>query len=204
MIAYWQFTLLMQLFEGIAWLQLRSVAPNISSTSRTLMVLNVMQPIVLTATVWFGYGRVPAFALVATFMYSLLVLTEADVLWRESESVRPTPDCPHLDLRYWNGARTTLYYFASFFSFVSIPSLLWAVVNGLIFTVTLLIAVGAYHCGGGSMWCWLIFVAGAVLVLVDRGVRYALGPKSHAIFEAQRVSVVLRERRLFLVVTDSH
>lgn len=196
LVLYWQFTLLMQVPEGVAWSQIDAGATDLASVSRSLMVLNVLQPVVLTAVVWVGFSRVPCYALVATLMYVLLMANEAGALWREAESVRPAPDCPHLDLAYWTGARTTLFYFASFFSFAAIPSLLWAAVNALIFTVTLLIAVGAYHCGGGSMWCWLIFVAGLILVAVDVVVRTAWRREADRVFGARRLSLAVARGRL--------
>ena len=186
-VIYWQFTLLMQIPEGIVWTQL-SYGDDISSTSRALMLLNVFQPIVLTIVVWIGYRRISIYALVATFMYILLVGNEMNELWQEAQSVAPASNCPHLDLHYWNGARTSLYVFATLFSFACIPSLVWVVVNALIFIVTLLIAVSAYHCGGGSMWCWLIFVASLILVLVDVGIRSTFKNEANIILRAKHLS----------------
>ena len=187
LIAYWQFTLLMQLPEGATWTQLRETSPDVSAASRAAMLLNVLQPVALYLVVRIAYRRTLPAAGVATLMYALLIVADAPHIWREAASIAPDPGCPHLDLRYWDGARTALYLVASLFSFAAIPSLVWSAVNGLIFLATLLIAVGAYPCGGGSMWCWMIFVAGLVLSAVDAAARILLGPRAERVLRARRI-----------------
>lgn len=184
---YWQFALLMQLPEGVVWSQLR-VGGDVAAASHAAMILNILQPIVLTITVWLGCGRRPLYALVATLMYILLIGADGSSMWRDSRSIEPEAGCAHLDLRYWNGARTTLFVFASFFSFCAIPSVAWAAINSTFFIATLLISVGAYHCGGGSMWCWMIFLAGLVLALCDVGLRILFGAQAERILRAEHIS----------------
>ena len=186
---YWQFALLMQLPEGAAWTILDRGDGNIAAASNTAMVLNVLQPVALLATVWIGYRRLPVPAAVATLMYVILILADISTIWSESDSIAPDPGCSHLDLRWWNGSRTALYVFASLFGFCAIPSLVRAAVNILIYLITLLIAGVAYPCGGGSMWCWMIFLAGIILAAVESATQLALGRKrARRVLRATRVT----------------
>jgi hypothetical protein len=175
MIFAWQFALLMQLPEGAAWTSLNRGDGDIVAASHTAMVLNVLQPVVLFATVSIGYRRFPVPAAVATLMYVVVIIVDMAEIWPISKSIAPDPGCSHLDLRWWNGSRTALYVVTSLFAFCAIPSLVWTAVNIFIYLITLTIAAVAYPCGGGSMWCWMIFVVGIILSTVEFATRLALG-----------------------------
>ena len=186
MVFYWQFGLLMQIPEGLAWTQIGS-AHDISAASRATMLLNVLQPLALLGAVWCGRRRRSYVAAVAVFMYALLLLAEAPSIWDSSETIAPKERCFHLNLGYWNGSRTTLYVFASLIAFSAIPAIVWAIVNAAIFIITLLIAVVAYPCGGGSMWCWMICVAGLILCGFDVWIRLVFSRNALAILSAPSV-----------------
>lgn len=160
----WQYALLMQLPEGIAWLRMDQ-GP-IEVESRIALFLNVTQPLSLlvaiaTLKVRFRYAHV------ALFMYFLLLLTEISEVWDRSATIAPSDGCEHINLAYWNTSRGFLYVFASLFVISELPSVYWAVVNSLIFLTSLAFAAAFYQCGMGSMWCWLIWTAGPLLVVAE-------------------------------------
>ena len=156
----------MQIGEGVAWNNVQT-GSDITTASRTTMLLNIFQPVALLCVLWIGM-RVRAWvATAAVLMYVLLMATNASDLWSEAASIAPVDGCSQLNLGWWNGARSTLYVVASLYAFLAIPSILWVVTNSLIFLVTLVVAVIAYPCGGGSVWCWLIFLASPILCAVD-------------------------------------
>lgn len=177
MIIYWQYALLMQVAEGSAW---RVLAGNkdadVAGPSRAAMILNVTQPFVIIIVV---VCTMPStrklMAISAGVLYLGMLIAEASALWDESLSIRPQEGCSQLDLRWWDGTRTTLYILTSLFGFAAIPSYFWAIVNALIFLVTLFVALLTYPCGGGSLWCWIIFNAGLVLAACDVGWRLLRG-----------------------------
>lgn len=178
MLAYWQFTLLMQLPEAAAWVGLNG-GNEIPFASRTAMLLNVLQPVALLMTVLAGYERRADGAIAAVFMYAVLMLSDVVPVWNESASIAPLDQCEHLNLGYWDGSRTLLYVAASLVAFRAIPDVFWALVNGGIFLVTLVVSAALYPCGGGSMWCWMIFVAGPILSACEC-VRRSCEPKRNA------------------------
>lgn len=160
---YWQYALLMQIPEGIAWLQLAGGARDIAPVSAIALLLNTTQPLALLATLRFGTGsnrHFPA-AAAASVMYAALLLT--DGLWR-SVDIAPQPGCSHLELRYWNVSRTTSYVLASVAGFAAVPDGAWAAVNAAIFLGALAVALLASSCGVGSLFCWLIAFTAPILL----------------------------------------
>ena len=106
-IIYWQYTLLMQIVEGIAWIQ---IDDDIQIVSKFAMVLNTFQPLVLMLVIRFGLSVKPIkYAGIANLMYFSLLLS--DGVWNFTD-IRPQDGCTHLRLRYWTATRTTLYMLA--------------------------------------------------------------------------------------------
>ena len=127
------------------------------------MVLNTFQPLILLLVVKFGlHAKHIKYASVANFMYFSLLLS--DGVWNFTD-IKPGDDCIHLNLRYWTTTRTTLYMLASLISFWEIPSLFWSIVNISIFLLSFFIAIAFTSCGVGSLFCWIIFTSGPLLVI---------------------------------------
>ncbi len=164
-ILYWQFCLLMQLPEAATWNTLDKGGTDVSLPSRTAMFLNVLQPTSLFAVVWLSYHEKTKSAHVAIFMYLVVILGDSTSIWNASVSIAPKEGCSHLNLGYWTPGRTCAYVFATLFTFFEIPSIYWAIVNSAIFLLTLAVVSVIYSCGGGSLWCWLIFIAGPILLV---------------------------------------
>ena len=169
----WHYALLMQLPEGIVWLQLDDGNTDIAAASRVAMVLNITQPLALLIGIRFGgLFREFRYAYVAMLLYFVVIFSQFDEVWTRSESIAPSEGCPHLDLRYWNTSRGLVYVTTSLLVMSEARPFFWVAVNAGIFIVTLLIAIVAYPCGVGSVWCWFIFVAGPILVASDQVKRY--------------------------------
>lgn len=159
---YWQYALIMQLVEGVAWIQYND-GMTMRVISMFALLFNVTQPIILALVVRFGMKTSITRAIIANIMYVALIVS--DQIW-EFSNIAPARECNHLELRYWNVPRTTLYMLASLISFSEIPDRIWAVTNTCIFVGSLLIAILMSSCGVGSLFCWLIAVSGVVLVAV--------------------------------------
>ena len=159
-IIYWQYTLLMQIVEGIAWIQIEN---DIQIVSKFAMLLNTFQPLVLMLVVRFGlYVKPIKYAGIANLMYFSLLIS--DGVWNFTD-IKPQDECIHLRLRYWTTARTTLYMLASLISFWEIPGLFWSIVNMSIFLISFFVAMIFTSCGVGSLFCWIIFTSGPLLVV---------------------------------------
>lgn len=164
---YWEFCLLMQLPEGAAWRAV-STGGDLRPASLAAMWLNVLQPVVLATLVTTAMrGRL--WGVSAVVVYAAGIVAEMQHMW--PETIEPADGCHHLDLAYWNGTRSTLYFVSSLCAFAAIPSAYWALVNGGFFLITFALMAVLYPCGQGSLWCWIIFIAGPVLcaaALVER------------------------------------
>jgi hypothetical protein len=161
---FWQYGLLMQIPEGIAWVR---IDESIEVESRVALFLNITQPLALFLIMVylktpFRYGHV------TIFLYFLVLGTQFDQLWEQSQSIAPVDDCSHLNLGYWNTSRGTLYVVTTLLILSELTSVYWIIVNGSIFMTSLILALALYSCGSGSMWCWMIFVAGPILVIMER------------------------------------
>ena len=166
----WQYALLMQIPEGVVWLQLDRGDGDIAAMSRTAMALNVTQPLALLLGIRFGglYRGEFRYAYVALFLYLLLLATEFGDVWSRAASIAPEDDCPHLSLRYWDTSRGIVYVATSLLVVSEARPIFWAIVHASLFTTTLLLAIVVYPCGIGSVWCWFVFVTGPVIVFCDR------------------------------------
>lgn len=168
----WHYALLMQLPEGIVWLQLDDGHSDIAVASRTAMFLNITQPLALLFGIRFGgLFREFRYAYVVMLMYFVVIFSQFEEIWTQSESIAPSTDCPHLNLRYWDTSRGLVYVATSLLVVSEVRPFFWVAVHSAIFLVTLTIAIVAYPCGVGSVWCWFIFVAGPVLVLSEEARR---------------------------------
>lgn len=157
-LAYWQFTLQMQLVEGLAWTSLDRGAESVLA-SRAAMLYNVLQPVALALVVW-GTGSAATRALPAVLLYAVLIGTEFSEVWAASASVAPAPGCAHLDLGWWSPGRAAVYVAASALCFLDLADAFWRAFHLALFLVTFVVSVSLYPCGGGSMWCWTIAASG--------------------------------------------
>ena len=163
-LAYWQFCLLMQLPEAAVWRALRDGESEVAP-SRVAMILNVAQPVLLAGLVAAQDRRRGLLAGFGVAVYVASLLGDVTDLW--IESIAPQDGCHHLDLKYWGDGRAAAYFVSSVGAFAAFPSRFWGVVNGLIFLGTFGAVSILYSCGQGSLWCWLIFIAGPLLVVAD-------------------------------------
>ena len=166
----------------MAWIQYNDNV-DLRVVSAFALFFNVTQPIVLALIIRFGMQVPVRHAFIANLMYTALLLT--DRVWAFSD-IAPAPECNHLELRYWDVPRTTLYMLATLISFLEIPDRVWALVNISIFLGSLFLAMIITSCGVGSLFCWLIFMSGGVLVAV----RYAR--RIDANFQNGRIRVTLQ------------
>lgn len=170
-IIYWQYALLMQPIEGVAWLQHDS-GFDLRVISVFAFLFNVTQPIVLALVIRFGMDAPVQRAIVANIMYVTLLISER--VWEDLD-ISPLPGCEHLELQYWNVSSTASYVFASLFSFLEIPDRVWAAVNMCIFLGSLLSAMLISSCGVGSLFCWLISISGIFLLFTERVRQFETG-----------------------------
>lgn len=126
------------------------------------MIFNIFQPLVLLIVIRFGLDKKIRYGGVANLMYFAHLLSSG--VWNFAD-ISPDEGCTHLNLRYWDTTRTTLYMLASLISFWDIQDIFWAVLNISIFLIAFFVAMGITSCGVGSLFCWIIFLSGFALVV---------------------------------------
>ena len=166
---WWQYGLLMQIPEGIVWLQLDDGQKDIRAASRVALALHLTQPVALLLSIRVGdlYCEF-RYSYAVLFMYAVALATNADEMWARSASIAPEEDCAHLSLRYWDVPLGTTYVVTSLLVVSEARPVFWALVNAGALLVTITLAIALYPCGVGSLWCWFIFAVGPLLVLSDR------------------------------------
>lgn len=167
----WQYGLLMQPVEGVAWARIHGGGDALVGPSRAAMILNVTQPFAMFAAVR-ATRPPPRHGAVAVVLYALFLIGDAPALLADARDVTPDAGCATLDLRWWTPPRTLLYLGTSAIVLAEIESRLWCAANLAIFFASLAVALHSLPCGVGSLWCWIIAAASPVLLAVDTCARW--------------------------------
>jgi len=156
----WQWVLLMQLFDAMAW---RSMANGDKKTNRIAangaMIVNITQPIMvafLLLLITPVQTLNKAIVLVCVFIYICWLLYSLNSN-EEFNTLQPSERCENLDYVWWRKfpGKATLYMItllASVFLLLK-PTSLALFESGYI-VITLAISALFYSCGTASVWCW--------------------------------------------------
>lgn len=171
LIAMWQFALLMQLPEAVAWHSIERGRPAPMSTETAAYWLNLLQP--MAAVAFLGGARLYSTGgeLNDPLLWGAMVLPVAHTVWAAAKAskalgrgIAPFQGCDHLALHWWSGATKWMLplYLAAF----TVGILLIGGTSSLkitqmaYFFTTLVVSVTLYRCGAGSVWCWMVALAG--------------------------------------------
>lgn len=165
-----QWTLLMQLFEAMAWYSQKNPDMN-SKAAEYAMVANVTQPIVTVFILLVCMSDLPienkAVAVGAVFAYTCWLLLELNNQ-DKFKVLKPKHGCEHLDLVWWSKFRgKCIPYLVVLFT---VLILLLRPVNDMVVTtsyifISLVLSYFIYPCGTGSMWCWFAAFAPVFMAL---------------------------------------
>ena len=108
LILAWQYALLMQIPDALAWRHPTAQAPG-----KLAFILNATQPLVLFILVVIGLTKlrislvrlIPA--IIALTVYS--ILTIKNTVNRKDYNIQPTKQCKHLSYSWWDGNMLRLY-----------------------------------------------------------------------------------------------
>jgi hypothetical protein len=169
----WQYGLMMQLPEALAWRRLDQGQPMPPWIGRTAFVLNVTQPLVIALVSFVAatqlQDKLPlvAVAVAVLALYLMYWVFRAPSVWQPCNStIVPEKGCTSLNLQWWSRLPFVLYVASSLLAFALLP-LPWFAVNGGLFLGTLFLSMGLYTCGIGSMWCWSTAASGAVVAAMS-------------------------------------
>jgi hypothetical protein len=164
----WQWTLMMQIFEAMAWNSQDS--PDANQTSAGLaMMANVTQPIFVLMVLLATMKDIPV-----TYKQVSLLITFVYVCWLTFQinkidtikDLKPKEDCGHLDLNWWRKFDGKyIPYLITLFTvmILLLRPLGFMTLNVIYIAATLLLSRFVYTCGSGSMWCWFATFAPIVL-----------------------------------------
>tara|TARA_B100000886_G_scaffold339620_1_gene305660 strand:- start:484 stop:1137 length:654 start_codon:yes stop_codon:yes gene_type:complete len=166
-IILWQYGLLMQIPDGIAW---RQIKDNKSTKSSGILafILNVTQPIIffigiIILMIIFKknlYYLIPALILLIYYIYQII---HELLLNNLKFDVSPKNNCKSLNYQWWEKISSTIYLIL--FPLIIIPlfNLPITILNLSIFFISLIISSFiVYDCNPGSLWCWSIAIAGLI------------------------------------------
>ena len=158
-VAYWQFTLFMQLAEAFVY-RTRAAKASVEMA----FWINVLQPVFLIASLTLFVAdqhKILNTLVIATYI-SYFVLNYN----RFSKHVFEK-GCKHISLSWWkDGLAALLYFCASFYGMSRIPSFKLKVITFSIFILTFAVTQLMYPCSNGSMWCWSVAGAGLLTVVL--------------------------------------
>jgi hypothetical protein len=163
----WQWVLMMQVFEAMAWMSQDKKDENGKAASMAMMA-NVTQPIVTflvlmlfsesMRSVGMTNKAIATFAVFAYIVWLILQLNKSD----KFDELKPKKDCDHLNLGWWDhfDGHSSMYMATLLTVLVLLlrPLEFMSLTTGYIFG-TLLLSGLVYSCGTGSMWCWLVAFA---------------------------------------------
>ena len=151
MLLSWQFGLMMQIPEAMEWRDMR-LGRKRNAPGNIAFLLNILQPAatyVATSVTVGTFRHYPA--TIGLVVYALLFLT-GDI----NRDIRPTKDCPHINLDWWPSHRG-LYYHVVMIVLLSRLRSFW--IHALVFEGTWLFSRLKKPCAVASVWCWTTFVA---------------------------------------------
>jgi hypothetical protein len=166
MILIWQYSLLMQIPDAIAWNNIKNNKFS-ESPGKLAAFLNLTQPIVTFIGMLFilnvnsYYLLIPAFIVIIIYIVNILLN-----LKKFKYEVKPEKTCNSLNYTWWDNVNPSLYLIIFPLLFMLLP-IKFAITNLLIFFGTLFISmIVNYNCNPGSWWCWSIASAGILNYLI--------------------------------------
>ncbi len=163
-----QYSLFMQIPDGIAWRQINHGGT--PTSGKLAYVLNVTQPLITlmavgAALIWTKDDLkklIPAAVVCGLYVIALAYnLKDADF------NIAPKKGCRHLMYKWWNTPFLTgLYLLSMVVVLWTLPSPLVRYLCIAIFLLSFLLSIAmAFPCGSGSLWCFLVAPGGLIIFL---------------------------------------
>lgn len=153
---FWQFVLLIQLFEALVWRSHRLNEPqNCIKATNAILIATLAQPMLFTLAASYTSGKwvLGAFIAAAYGLYAMWAATHL----KTDKCVTATQECPHLAFDWVADVPGgSIPYFATAIVAVlllmSPMKLKFAVIGYL--GITAAISAKIYPCASASIWCW--------------------------------------------------
>ena len=155
----WQYVLLMQLFDAIAWKTTNESTYN-TFAAKSAFVTNISHPIVVGVLflALLQNDKINKYAGAAiTIAYTAWAIYKANKI-NEIKYLNTGTNCDHLVYNWWDdfGKGSAYFYIASVILLVLLllKPFNFALMQAGYILITLIISTYIYSCGTASMWCW--------------------------------------------------
>ena len=155
----WEWVLLMQIFDAIAWRNKTCGSSLNKFATKGAYVANLMQPIIVFLAFISITDVSQAFKIVSIIIICIYIswILASSTRVDDSYCLTTKQNCSHLDYYWWEnlGKNSTFIYLIVLLSLtIIIRPIKFAIFTGLYIIITLLISSFIYPCGAGSIWCW--------------------------------------------------
>lgn len=168
----WEWILLMQIFDAIAWRNPQCGTQENKFASRGAYIANMTQPIVIYLVMILLKNEVETknkiLASVFILAYICSILNSSQDI-QTVNCLQRTDKCSNLQYRWWDKQNLTLGLY--FLCVLGLPILLFRPVKFAVFTSVFIMSIFIvslflYKCGVASVWCWMAAFAPILNLLV--------------------------------------
>jgi len=156
----WEWILLMQVFDAIAWRNPDCGNEKNKLAARGAYIANMTQPLVCYLVLIIIADEVSLMNKIISSILILAYICSAFYSSQEIEDVNcleRTNECANLQYYWWENQKVTLCFYLV--CILGIPILLFRPLNFAVYTsvfilATLFLSMFIYSCGTASVWCW--------------------------------------------------
>lgn len=158
----WQWVLLMQVFDAIAWKNQNCNRLN-KISSRLSYIANITQPIIVYLVgISISKNIEQKFKYIASIfilLYIIQILYQSRDI-KDIKCLKPKKNCNNLNYYWWNNINSIGYLIVLPILFFTLyRPLPFVLVNLAVIYIALALSKIFYSCGVASMWCWMVACA---------------------------------------------
>lgn len=171
-----EFALLMQIFDAIAWSNLKCGTSSNKFATRGAFVANMMQPIIVFMALILvskTSKKLKMTAVVIISIYVAWVLSTLGDVCSES-CISPKPKCDHLNYYWWDkikygGMIYTLVLISMFL--LLIRPFKFSIIVCVTTLILLFLSGYIYKCGTSTVWCFFVAFSPLLFLVIYKHVR---------------------------------
>lgn len=159
----WQYALLMQIPDALAWRY-----PEEQYPGKIAFFLNVTQPLVLFILIFIALWKLKMSlwkltpAIVALTLYTFMTIKDAVDI--KDYNIQPNEKCKYLTYTWWSPKKYILYFISMILLIFALApewGYIGITLGMFIGSIIGSVIVAGYECNPGSLWCWSIAGSGA-------------------------------------------
>jgi len=161
MVISWQYALLMQIPDMLAWNDIKNNKTD-KNTGKLTAFLNLTQPLFLFLVVFF-VTKDKTCLIIGFIALLLYIIDIASNMHKFDFKIEPSKECSSLDYRWWSNLNPIFYIIVFPLILMCLPDLNYGLLNISIFFLTLILSIVVnYGCSPSSWWCWSVASGGLI------------------------------------------